>query len=193
VLLTVVNVCLCYVFMHVQVVLADNLAWHSRNQQQQHVSQAVPASEVPLAHARPPAAQLPVHHPGSGLAAAAPRPGSAKPQQVFGSDGSIISTLTADMPAQHAAGHRPKVPLLAVTVMSAVMALMSTLGVLPYFFCSKLSKPWAGVANAVASGVMLAASFGLLAEGAPYGGTYLILGMLLGVVFVKFSQEHLEQ
>lgn len=77
--------------------------------------------------------------------------------------------------------------------MSAVMALMSTLGVLPYFFCSKLSKPWAGVANAVASGVMLAASFGLLAEGAPYGGTYLILGMLLGVVFVKFSQEHLEQ
>jgi hypothetical protein len=40
---------------------------------------------------------------------------------------------------------------------------------------------------------MLAASFGLLAEGAAYGGTYLILGMLLGVVFVKFSQEHLEQ
>jgi zinc transporter ZupT len=73
------------------------------------------------------------------------------------------------------------------------MALMSCLGVLPYFFCSKLSKPWAGVANSVASGVMLAASFGLLAEGAPYGGTYLILGMLLGVIFVKFSQEHLEQ
>jgi len=61
------------------------------------------------------------------------------------------------------------------------------------FFFNKLSKPWAGLANAVASGVMLAASFGLLAEGAPYGGTYLISGMLLGVVFVKLSQEHLEQ
>jgi zinc transporter ZupT len=77
--------------------------------------------------------------------------------------------------------------------MSAFMALMSSLGVLPYFFFSKLSKPWAGLANAVASGVMLAASFGLLAEGAPYSGTYLVGGMLLGVLFVKFSQEHLEQ
>jgi zinc transporter ZupT len=80
-----------------------------------------------------------------------------------------------------------------VSLMSGCMALMSCLGVLPYFFCRKLSKPWGGAANAVASGVMLAASFGLLAEGAAYGGTYLILGMLLGVVFVKFSQEHLEQ
>ncbi|KAF6252114.1 hypothetical protein COO60DRAFT_1704442 [Scenedesmus sp. NREL 46B-D3] len=57
--------------------------------------------------------------------------------------------------------------------MSAFMALMSSLGVLPYFFFAKLSRPWAGLANAIASGVMLAASFGLLAEGAPYSGTYL--------------------
>ncbi|KAF6257228.1 ZIP family transporter [Scenedesmus sp. NREL 46B-D3] len=77
--------------------------------------------------------------------------------------------------------------------MSAFMALMSSLGVLPYFFFAKLSRPWAGLANAIASGVMLAASFGLLAEGAPYSGTYLTGGMLLGVLFVKFSQEHLEQ
>ncbi|WIA37641.1 hypothetical protein OEZ86_014542 [Tetradesmus obliquus] len=98
------------------------------------------------------------------------------------------------MPPQHAPrGPRPRVPLSAVVTMSAFMALMSTLGVLPYFFFSKLSRPWAGLANAVASGVMLAASFGLLAEGAPYSGTYLIGGMLLGVLFVKFSQEHLEQ
>lgn len=73
------------------------------------------------------------------------------------------------------------------------MAFMSCLGVLPYFFFSRLSKPWAGLANAVASGVMLAASFGLLAEGAPYSATYLVGGMVLGVMFVKLSQEHLEQ
>lgn len=88
---------------------------------------------------------------------------------------------------------RPRVPLGAVVLMSAFMSLMSCLGVAPYFVVRQLSKPWAGLANAVASGVMLAASFGLLAEGAPYGGTYLIAGMLLGVVFVKLSQEHLEQ
>lgn len=144
-----------------------------------------------------PAARQRLHQPGTEFAAAAPRPGTSEQQQVFGSSGSIIvqpaNTATASSDASTAEGHRPRVPLLAVTCMSAVMSLMSCLGVLPYLFCSKLSKPWAGVANAVASGVMLAASFGLLAEGAPYGGTYLILGMLLGVVFVKFSQEHLEQ
>jgi len=101
-----------------------------------------------------------------------------------------------EQPATRGSGagqHRQRVPLTAVVIMSSVMSLMSCLGVVPYFFFSKLSKPWAGLANAVASGVMLAASFGLLAEGAPYGGTYLISGMLLGVVFVKLSQEHLEQ
>jgi hypothetical protein len=86
-----------------------------------------------------------------------------------------------------------RVPLLAVVIMSAAMALMSTLGVLPYIFCQKLSKPWAGIANAVASGVMLAASFGLLAEGAPHGGGCLVVGMLMGVLFVKVCQEHMEQ
>lgn len=86
-----------------------------------------------------------------------------------------------------------KVPLFSVVWMSAIMSMMSCLGVLPYFFVRQLSKPWTGVANAVASGVMLAASFGLLAEGSAYSGTYLVAGMLLGVLFVKFSQKHLEQ
>jgi hypothetical protein len=146
------------------------------------------------------AAKRRTYQPGVDSAAAAPRPGASEQQHVFGSSGTLDAiTAEAQQASEHAgspqdaSSNRPKVPLLAVTVMSAVMALMSCLGVLPYFFCSKLSKPWAGVANSVASGVMLAASFGLLAEGAPYGGTYLILGMLLGVIFVKFSQEHLEQ
>lgn len=165
-----------------QVVLAESSsAWQHRHPQQRHLS-----------------GRGTVHQPGSDSAqAAAPRPGASEQQRVFGSEGGLLDAGQLQAPptdsSQDAVGTRPKVPLLAVTVMSAVMSLMSTLGVLPYFFCSKLSKPWAGVANAVASGVMLAASFGLLAEGAPYGGTYLILGMLLGVVFVKFCEEHLEQ
>lgn len=166
-----------------QVVLADSSsAWQHRHPQQRHLS-----------------GRGTVHQPGSDSAQAAPRPGASEQQRVFGSEGGLDAGQLQAPPkdaadsSQAAVGTRPKVPLLAVTVMSAVMSLMSTLGVLPYFFCSKLSKPWAGVANAVASGVMLAASFGLLAEGAPYGGTYLILGMLLGVVFVKFCEEHLEQ
>ncbi|KAF8055323.1 zinc transporter [Scenedesmus sp. PABB004] len=88
---------------------------------------------------------------------------------------------------------RARVPLLAVVALSACMSLMSCLGVLPFFFVARLSKPWAGLANAVASGVMLAASFGLLAEGGGHGGAYLVAGMALGVAFVRVCGEHLEQ
>lgn len=88
---------------------------------------------------------------------------------------------------------RPKVPLFAVVWMSAVMSSMSCVGALPYFFVRQLPKPWAGLANAVASGVMLTASYGLLAEGGAYSGTYMVAGMLLGVLFVRLSQQYLEQ
>jgi hypothetical protein len=144
--------------------------------------------QAPSIHLQPGLAPTPplLQHPGTPRASS---DGSgALPQHAAHQPGS-----NANGAAGASSQQRPRVPLLAVVLMSAAMASMSCLGVLPFFFCARLSAPWAGVANAVASGVMLAASFGLLAEGAPYGGTYLILGMLLGVVFVKFSQEHLEQ
>lgn len=50
----------------------------------------------------------------------------------------------------------------------------------------KLEPVWTGVANAVACGVMLSASFDLLHEGAPYGALLTIAGMLAGAVFVKW-------
>lgn len=88
---------------------------------------------------------------------------------------------------------RSRVPLSVVAASSLVMSLMSCLGVLPFFFVRRLSKPWAGMANAIASGVMLAASFGLLADAGPAAGGLLISGMLAGVAFVKLSQAHLER
>jgi hypothetical protein len=86
-----------------------------------------------------------------------------------------------------------RVPLGAIAAMTTVMALASGLGAVPFFVFGCLSRPWAALANAVASGVMLAASFGLLHEGAPHGGTALVCGMLLGAAFVKLSQQYLEQ
>mgnify|MGYP006298609729 CR=1 FL=1 len=50
----------------------------------------------------------------------------------------------------------------------------------------KLKKSWAGIANAIACGVMLAASFDLLHEGAPYSPMMVTVGMLAGVIFVKW-------
>jgi ZIP family zinc transporter len=77
--------------------------------------------------------------------------------------------------------------------MTLCMALASGLGAVPFFLFGSLSRPWAGLANAVASGVMLAASFGLLHEGAPHGGLATVGGMLLGAGFIKLSQQYLER
>ena len=67
-----------------------------------------------------------------------------------------------------------------VFVMTTLMASCSGLGAVPFFFLSSLSEEWAALANAVACGVMLAASFDLVHEGQPYGAAYTILGVILG-------------
>ncbi len=64
--------------------------------------------------------------------------------------------------------------------MTTLMASCSGLGAVPFFFLSSLSEEWAALANAVACGVMLAASFDLVHEGQPYGAAYTILGVILG-------------
>lgn len=69
----------------------------------------------------------------------------------------------------------------AVFFMTLAMAACSGLGAVPFFFVGALSKEWAALANAVACGVMLAASFDLLHEGQPYGAGLVILGLLSGV------------
>lgn len=68
---------------------------------------------------------------------------------------------------------------------------------MPFFFVRKLSRQWLGTCNAIASGVMLAASFGLLQEGfeivASEGGAWrLFLGLALGLAFIVASQRFLE-
>lgn len=105
------------------------------------------------------------------------------------------SSLQKHIPSERGSSDAPRarVPVFTVTWMALAMALMSCLGVVPYLFVRQLSKPWAGTANAIASGVMLAASFGLLQEGAAYSGTHLVAGMLLGVLFVRFSQTYLKE
>lgn len=73
------------------------------------------------------------------------------------------------------------------------MAAASGLGALPFFFVSSLSKLWTGLANAIACGFMLAASFDLLHEGEPYGPLLVTLGIVLGAVFIAHSHAYLEQ
>ena len=69
---------------------------------------------------------------------------------------------------------------LQVAVMTTLMGSASGLGAVPFFFVGSLSAEWAALANALACGVMLAASFDLVHEGQPYGAGLTILGVILG-------------
>lgn len=81
-----------------------------------------------------------------------------------------------------------KVNIRDVFWMTTVMAAACGLGAVPFFFIEKLSKGWAALANAVACGVMIAASFDLLHEAESFGPAPLILGLVVGCVFIKQMQ-----
>jgi zinc transporter, ZIP family len=72
-----------------------------------------------------------------------------------------------------------------VTVAAAITALATGLGALPFVvFRRGMGRSWLGVSNAVASGFMLAASVGLVWQGADLGAGRVVLGALSGVVFI---------
>ena len=85
------------------------------------------------------------------------------------------------------------VPILSIFIYTTLMALASGLGVIPFFIFGRLQDYWAGIANAVAVGVMLSASFDLLHEGAPYSPMLTIAGMIIGALFIKASQDYLSK
>lgn len=73
-----------------------------------------------------------------------------------------------------------------------VTALATGLGALPFLFMSRISDRTIASANAVASGLMLGASFGLIREGSDYGVAQTIVGGGMGVVFI-FAGERILQ
>jgi len=92
-------------------------------------------------------------------------------------------------------GVKNGVSVYFVAFNTLVMALAAGLGAVPFFLVKEIDKRWLGTANAFASGVMLAASFGLIAEGLEgarenHGILIRLLGgMILGVVFIIVSQQ----
>ena len=99
-------------------------------------------------------------------------------------------------PGEEAAhGQEPqKSSVWAVAFNTLLMAVASGLGAAPFFFVSNVNRKWLGIANALASGVMLAASFGLVQEGldgvkrSEHSLLRLVAGMILGLVFIIASQ-----
>lgn len=82
--------------------------------------------------------------------------------------------------------------LLQVSVLTVGMALSAGIGAIPFFVFKSLSPSMNGLATAVASGVMFAASFDLVHEGQPYGAFMVLVGILAGTVFIQVIKNLLD-
>ncbi|MEM7048607.1 MAG: ZIP family metal transporter [Acidobacteriota bacterium] len=82
-------------------------------------------------------------------------------------------------------------PVLLVFLYGLLTALATGLGALPFVFVRRVSARAVAYANAVAAGLMLGASFGLVAEGTRTGRWQTIAGVHLGIAFILLIQRFL--
>lgn len=80
---------------------------------------------------------------------------------------------------------------LSVFFFALLTAAATGLGALPFLFFRRMSRAWLAVSNSIASGLMIAASFGLLYEGLEAGLLRVVAGALLGVAFMVASSRWL--
>jgi ZIP family zinc transporter len=80
-----------------------------------------------------------------------------------------------------------------VFVLAVLTAVATGLGALPFAFAKHPTRGWLGASNAVAAGLMLAASFGLIYEGVNYGLSRTLAGALLGLAFIVAARRFLQQ
>lgn len=73
-----------------------------------------------------------------------------------------------------------------------ITAIATGFGALPFFLIKNLTRSWLGISNAIASGLMLAASFGLIYEGLEYDLWFTFYGILLGLGFIIGSEYVLD-
>lgn len=83
-------------------------------------------------------------------------------------------------------------PVLDVFLFALMTAVATGLGAVPFFFVEAPSRTWLGVSNALAAGLMGAASAGLIYEGFNYGVLRVALGFVAGVAFIAVSHRYLE-
>lgn len=81
-----------------------------------------------------------------------------------------------------------------VLIASSITAIATGLGALPFLFVKDINKKWLGIGNALAAGLMLGASIGLIIEGAIVEDVdtpiiKLIIGMGIGLVLVLLAQK----
>jgi zinc transporter ZupT len=83
--------------------------------------------------------------------------------------------------------------ILRVLLWATVTALATGLGALPFLVLRRVTSGAVAYANAIASGLMLGASFGLLAEGTEHGAWQPFVGANLGVLFILATRRWLDE
>jgi hypothetical protein len=102
--------------------------------------------------------------------------------------------------------HNPEKSTVNVLAYAWITTASTGVGALPFFCVTDMSRKWLGVANAVAGGMMSAASFGLIMEALEderllaaegqhgvFGISKVLLGMAAGVGFMLWSKKRLEE
>jgi zinc transporter ZupT len=82
-------------------------------------------------------------------------------------------------------------PVALVFFYGLLTALATGLGALPFALVRSVSVRAVAYANALAAGLMLGASFGLVAEGTQYGAWQTVVGAVCGVLFILGAQRRL--
>jgi len=79
-----------------------------------------------------------------------------------------------------------------VFLFGLLTAIATGLGALPFLFVRNVAPRMVAIAEAIAAGLMLGASVGLLLEGAHYGMVQTLTGAALGLVFIVFGRRALQ-
>ncbi len=83
------------------------------------------------------------------------------------------------------------IPVATVFLYGLFTALATGLGAVPFAFMRQVSARAVAWSQAVASGLMLGASFGLILEGTVFGTAQTITGGIVGVLFILAGQKYL--
>lgn len=80
-----------------------------------------------------------------------------------------------------------------VFVAASITAITTGFGAIPFLFVPKISNKWLSISNALAAGLMLSASFGLLFEANGISPLRSMGGFLTGLVFIYLANLALDK
>lgn len=82
-----------------------------------------------------------------------------------------------------------EISVLTIFIASLLTALATGLGAFPLIFAKAVDRWWLGICNGLAAGLMIGASYGLIAEGLEYGLSRIIAGIAFGVIFMTVAHN----